>query len=335
MKESPKPKRRHKKRKIIVAVIISFIVMIGIVFAGFLLLYQGSQGKLDQLKVSETKKHKEYEEIIQSAVLPEGWSAETLSTLQSAALAAYDTSLIDKVDKAFNGDASAAKELENVTSSTQPASVEKYRTIFSSLKSYPEDLIKLAASNPEYLDFVAAYTSQSQSPSQAEALSITDFSVVPNLKTFDPSWGYIPYAGTLFANSGSAPTAIAMTFAYLTDNPAFTPALLAQFAKDYGYEFEPIKDNDTIFAGAAYGYGINMIPLSKYPTPISQAISQGTVAVLQLQDGEGSKFVVVPSINEDGTWNVYDPSVPGDPKAVNPDSIQDQILSACAYYYYG
>ncbi len=97
---------------------------------------------------------------------------------------------------------------------------------------YPTELIQLMVNEPASTSFVYNY------PSAAHGASAYDESVsrgtAPLLYTWDPRWGYVDYAGSLLAVTGSGPTALAMARMGLLGATDQTPATLASAITQMG-----------------------------------------------------------------------------------------------------
>lgn len=327
--KSAKARRKTWLTWILIIVIIAVIGVLA--YLWYLMDHQNKT--IDTANNQETENYQDYTTLIESAKLPSGWNESTLKDLQKAALNAYDTSALTIYENAANGDKEAIKILEtSAPSVTQPETVQEYEQLFKKLDSIPEDLAKMAASDPKSLKFVLNYDASAANTDGQEVVLTENLETIPSLKAADARWGYIPFDDALFAQTGSAETALAMVFSSYLEDPAMTPALFAQFAKDYEYEGNPVRENDSIFSGAAYLYGINVSPMEGYPALITSSLEQGSVVIAGVKDGDQVDYIVIPSMDENGNWVVYDPLSSASSKTVAPDELRDQLVSAYAFF---
>ncbi|MBR1828364.1 MAG: hypothetical protein IJ781_02470, partial [Atopobiaceae bacterium] len=89
-----------------------------------------------------------------------------------------------------------------------------------------ERLIDLAIAEPEAIDFVAG-SIKADGTSQPYADNVTQ-GEYPKLYTFDPRWGYLPYADGIVGVTGSGPVALSMASMGLTGKSSYDPATIAQ-----------------------------------------------------------------------------------------------------------
>lgn len=282
---------------------------------------------LTALKTAIETEHNEYVEFINSATKPDDWSDEAMNTLREAALNAYDLSQLEQVDAAINGDSSAQAALKDVSEpAAQPEQVEKFRAMFTSLSSYPATIANLAAGNPDMIDFVLSYPENAGGEGDVNAT--IDTSSIQNLKTFDPRWAYVSYGDGMFVETGSAPVAISTLFSYLLQDGSLNPLQIANWAREYGYDTTPIREDSTIFSAAALTYGVTMNPLMPYRTQIDDALMAGDRVIIQT----GDKFEVITGLDENGNWIIQNPKANSEPTAMDPNAIADTVESAYAFW---
>ena len=218
------------------------------------------------------------------------------------------------------------------TASEQPG-IESWKALLSGQQNIPAEVMALLGKgDPAYVSFVVDYPTRSQEAIVEAPLSVS-LDTIPDLKTYDPLWGYMPYANSVFADKGSAPTAISEVFSYLLKDPNLTPVAIGNWAKEYGYDLNPISESgDSIFSGAALTWGVNLNPISPYQTLISDALTYGQPVILALGPNEAPSFVVLTGLDENGNWIVQNPASSQAPSAVNPDDMINQVIAAYAFY---
>lgn len=325
--------RKTRKRKSRVWTWIGIVCLLLLIALGvlFFVLYQRN-GEIKDIQAKELAKQQEYTALITDTAAPEGWDEATMSALQEQALAAYDSSFLTTIDSALDGQEDAITEVLDKKSSTQPDSVAEYTTLFNNLSSYPVSLGKLLVKDPDSMDLILSYSGSSTSTDGNAALSQDLKEGIPNLKTFDPAWGFVEYGNGLMATDGSAPTAVSMVFSHIFNDPEMTPLYFADFAKEYGYDQQPVKNDSSLFSAAAWTYGVNLTPLNGTPTSITDSLQNGGTVIMQYGTKDDNHFVVIDALNEDGTWNVLDPTVSEETITLNPEDTRDQIVSAYSYW---
>ena len=114
---------------------------------------------------------------------------------------------------------------------------------------YPTELVQLMVDEPSSTSFVYNY------PTAAHGASSYDESVsrgtAPLLYTWDPRWGYVDYAGSLLAVTGSGPTALAMARMGLLGQTDQTPATLASAITQMGGATGETYMDPNVLIGAA------------------------------------------------------------------------------------
>lgn len=324
------PKAPKKKKKGIIVIGVLCVILaccLGVLYFHF----HQTESKNDELKIAEQEQLQNYTTLINSASAPEGWDPAVFEQLKAQALNAYDQSVVQLFERADAGDEAAKDQVRLIeTVSVQPAA-DKYRTLFSSLASYPAYAANILVNDPSMIDFVLDLPNHADGSAQDADLT-ESLDTVPDLKTADARWAYVPYGSGVIASDGSAPTAIAEVFSYLAKNPAITPYRVAEWARQYGYDVTPESENDSIFGGAALTWGVPMIPLMPYQQPIEDSLNYGNLIIYSTGEGAARKYYVITGRDENGNWMVQDPSSSAPATAIAPESIKDLIQSAYAFY---
>lgn len=335
MKQVKKVKRN--RRILFTVLIVAIVLCAGAI--GYLWYTSQSRSSQYEKELNTLKQeYSDYTTMVENTALPAGWSEATLSSLKEKALAAYDTSEIEIYQKAVDGDSEAEKSIQDgKVSTTQPETVQAYATILENLDQYPENLAQLAAKDDRLLTFVIDYPKHKDANISETDLPVLegDMTLMSSLKAADPRWGYLPFGDGLFAQNGSAETALSMVFSHLLNDPEFSPAYFAMWAKEYGYEDQPVKEEDSIFSGAAYMYGVNYTPLPGYATYINDSLNQGSTVIAEVKAADGSDktdFIVIPIFDENGNWVVYDPLSSELKESVAPDSLGDRLVNVYAFW---
>lgn len=328
--KTPKKKKKKSRKGVWILLVLCLILAVCVGLLGYAYVSQNREftAKKDEAVALQS----DYTTLIDSASLPEGWSESTLTTLKQQAKDAYDTTYVDTLTKAENGDKTAQEQiLDGEVTAPDTSQTDLYRKMFSDLNAYPAYLGDLLAKDAGLLSFVASYPENKDKTITDAALSESVASY-PVLSAADPRWGYMPYGNSIMAQDGSAPVVLSMILSKTFEDPELTPVYLANWASEYGYDKEPVRENDSIFSGAAYYFGVNMSPMGSLKTQVNNALSYGNVVAMGLKDGETTRFILVESANDDGTWNVVDPSGTAGLTTLNPDDVKDQIDGVYAFW---
>jgi hypothetical protein len=330
---SSRKKKRSGARKTLLWIVGILAVVLAVCLGVLYYAMNRSNAKAGEIYTLETEQYSSYQNEISSLTLPEGWDQSVFEQLKSQALAAYDSSVLDLIAQAEQGDENANVKLAAMDSASAQPLADQYKAFLTNGSQYPASLAALVANDPSLLDFALSYSANAESTGNDVDLEVTDFSVIPDLKTFDANWGYVAYGNGIMADSGSAPTAIAAVFSYIMEDPAITPLRVAQWAAQYGYDLQPVMENDnSIFGAAALTWGINMTPISPYAATINNSLAYGGNVILDIGTEDNPQYVVVQAVDDDGNWIIANPSKNSGTYSVDPESIADQIVAAYSFW---
>lgn len=324
---------QKRKRHILPALIFSLALILCSLLGVLFMATRDGTSELKSLKTLEQEQYDAYDQFINAASKPEGWDDQVFARFKQEALAAYDRTQLETIDAALAGDETAKAKLKSVKEASAQTRLEPFRQLFANPQNYPVEVIALAASDPGQIDFVLAYPQHVNDSGKEENLSV-DLSVLPDLKTTDPNWGYVTYGNGLMAQTGSAPAAIADVFSYLLKDPSITPLRLAREAMETSYAADPIPEgmDGSIFGNAALMYGVSMTPIPAYRTQIDEALDVGDIVVVATGSRENPQFLVIGSKDANGNWVVTNPASSQGPESVNPDSLKDSLISAYTFW---
>lgn len=330
------PRSKKKKQNHFLGYMLLILALVLTSLLGILYLSMESptvSNALEDLRAKEQQQYDDYTAWVNEQVKPESWDQAAFDQIKSQALAAYDTSRLDQIDLALGGDATAVEALQGVETASDQPGIESWKALLSGQQNIPAEVMALLGKgDPAYVSFVVDYPARSQEAIVEAPLSAS-LDTIPDLKTYDPLWGYMPYGNSVFADTGSAPTAISEVFSYLLKDPNLSPVTIGNWAKEYGYDLNPISESgDSIFSGAALTWGVNLNPISPYQTLISDALSYGQPVILALGPTEAPSFVVLTGLDENGNWIVQNPASSQAPSAVNPDDMIDQVVAAYSFF---
>lgn len=324
--------QRNQKRNFWIPCLIVAIALGGASFgAAYWMDHKESSNPIVQLQKAEEKQYNDYVNWVNNLEKPADWDDETFEALKTAALNAYSTADLDELNKAVEGDAEAAAKFEGQTEAKVQEAIKQYEDLFNNAASYPANIVALAK-DPGMVAFVLEYPNHVNDPGTDVTLGdVTQ--QMPDLKTFDPAWGYVPYRDSIMAISGGAPTVIADVFSYCLDDPTITPLAIARWAKEAGYEFNEVSEaDDSIFSGAALTYGVPMIPLALYKTQITDHVSQGYPTIIVTGSYEAPKYYALNGVDANGQWIAYDPTTSASPITLDPDATIDSVIKAYSFW---
>lgn len=194
-----------------------------------------------------------------------------------------------------------------------------------------QQLLELALSEPEAIDFVASYPDASKS-AQAYGEAAKK-GTAPTLYNWDARWGAVDYAGHAMAITGSGPTCLSMAYMSLTGANDKTPADVASLAAAAN-----AASGDSFMSADAVTSIAEQLGLeAKTYTPGSQTLldvlDAGTYVLAEVKAGsltDATHWVLVTTENENGTVFVHDPTSPAaNARAWDPAT----IASACDTLY--
>ena len=189
---------------------------------------------------------------------------------------------------------------------------EKLAGIAASADRYDDpELLRLALTTPEAIDFVAAYPDAEKDPQPYED-SVTQGSA-PQLWCWDARWGAVDYAGHALAVSGSGPTTVSMAYMGLTGKSDRTPADIAQAVTEADLASGDSAMSADYLAAAAEGLGLAYASYVSNGDNLSQVLDAGTYLLMEAKAGtltDTAHWVLLVTENEDGSVVVYDPTSP-------------------------
>lgn len=322
---------RRKKRVLIPALVLALTLSGSTLGVAWYMGTHSSEGNLITLKNAEEKQFADYEKYLNGLTKPEGWDDEAFANLKAAALEAYDKSELVKASEALEGNVEAAKELEGKTQPAAQTGIQRFENLFNNPGQYPASVVNLA-DDLGMVDFVVDYPQHANSTGADKDIGdVTQ--QMPDLKSYDAAWGYMPYGNSIMAVDGGAPTVIADVFSYCTDNPAITPFAVAKWAEENGWNVQPMQGGDNnIIVAAAYAYGIPFLVLDTYKTPITDQINYGYPVIIVTGTDENPKFYALDGVDAQGNWIAFDPTSSNSPVALNPNDTIGSVIHAYSFW---
>lgn len=151
---------------------------------------------------------------------------------------------------------------------------------------------------------------------------------MPYFYQTDEAWGDEPYAGGTVAENGCGPTALAMVRIDLLGGTKWDPARLAAWSERNGY-VEGGATRWALMTEGAARLGLSSREVPAETTCVRAALQAGNPVMCVVGPGDFTTtghFIVLSSLNDDGTVNVHDPN-----SAANSHKAWDleRVLAQC------
>ena len=210
--------------------------------------------------------------------------------------------------------------------------------ILLNLYEYSESMLKLAANNPDALDFVENYPKHksdikpSGSVTQEELDSAENG--IPRFQQWDSRWGYLTYGNDNIGINGCGPTCLSMVAAGLLKDTSKSPDAVAEFSVENNY--------CTVASGTAWSLmssGAKKLGLKSESVvgrdSIKAALEKKQPVICSMKPGDFTTtghFIVLTGLTEDGRLMINDPnSITRSEKRWDIDTIVGQVKSAWTY----
>lgn len=131
--------------------------------------------------------------------------------------------------------------------------------------AYPTTIIELLERNPETEEFVLHYPYQNQAEADIDLSAYAGSEEVPLFMQWDRRWGYTKYGSDVAGITGCGPLCLSMAAFYLTEDDAYAPPKMLQFAEDGGYYSWGNGTSWTLISegGKELGFQVTELPLVK------------------------------------------------------------------------
>lgn len=194
-----------------------------------------------------------------------------------------------------------------------------------------QQLLELALTQPEAVDFVAAYPDSSKS-GQAYSDTVKKGSA-PTLYDWDARWGAVSYAAHPLALTGSGPTCLSMAYMGLTGSNDKTPTEIASIVESNGLATGDSSMAADAVTKVAEACGLEAKSYTSGRQTLLDVLDAGTYILAEVQADsltDSAHWVLVTTENENGTVLVHDPTSPdANSHAWDPAT----IASACSTFY--
>lgn len=197
-----------------------------------------------------------------------------------------------------------------------------------SFHSYPDSLIQLLERNPETETFVLEYPLKKDADIQVDLSQYKDSDGVPLFLQWDQQWGYMKYGSDVAGLTACGPVCLSMAAWYLTEDDAFSPDKMIEFASDNGYYSPGNGSSWTLISegGVKLGFDVTEIPLVESRIIKNLEVNNPIICAMGPGDFTTSGHYIVMVGYEDGFIRINDPnSIANSQKLWKYEDIQDQI----------
>jgi len=210
---------------------------------------------------------------------------------------------------------------------------EKLDHIRENAALYPEELLHMAETNEETIDFVYAYPEKKDQSYEIDLSAEAAEDAVPLLLQWDERWGYTSYGTGILGYNGCGPTSLSMVALYLTGDPVWTPPAVAALSQAQGYY---LNGNGTTWGLMSEGcalLGLEAREVALDENAMASALETGPL-ILNLGPGdftENGHYLVVTGHTAAG-FTLNDPNSPArSARTWTFDELQNQIRNIWVY----
>lgn len=211
--------------------------------------------------------------------------------------------------------------------------------ILLNLYEYSESMLKLAANNPDALDFVENYPKHksdikpSGSVTQEELDSAENG--IPRFQQWDRRWGYLTYGNDNIGINGCGPTCLSMVAAGLLKDTSKSPDAVAEFSVENNYCTVASGTAWSLMSSGAKKLGLKSESVVVGRDSIKAALEKKQPVICSMKPGDFTTtghFIVLTGLTEDGRLMINDPnSITRSEKRWDIDTIVGQVKSAWTY----
>ena len=208
------------------------------------------------------------------------------------------------------------------------------RPLLEHPEQYPQELLELAARNPEALDFVLDYPREKDGPA-AKTVGEVEQGTFPLLLQWDEGWGYQTYGDGLMGLTGCGPTVLSMAVCGLTGDNTVTPWVVAQYAQEAGWYVDGSGSSWDLMREGCRRYGLEAEELPLDEGMVTRELEIGHPVICSMGPGDfttSGHFILLTGA-EDGQICLNDPNRPSNSeKRWDFDTLAPQIrnLWACS-----
>ena len=181
--------------------------------------------------------------------------------------------------------------------------------IIDNHENLPEDLFKMAGTNPDTIDFVAKYIDNTirfkfKYPSRIFKDVKANYYI-----QWDQKWGFQEYGTGIIGNAGCAPTSLAMMLSGITGKN-ITPDEIATLATENGHVGD-YGTNWDLYPFIADEFNLSVKTLMNDENAIKKELDNGNFVLVSVGPGTFttiSHVMLMVGYDENGYFKIYDPN---------------------------
>lgn len=193
---------------------------------------------------------------------------------------------------------------------------------------YPDRLIDLLERNPETEAFVLEYPLKKDQKIDVDLSAYSGSSDVPLFLQWDQQWGYMKYGSDVAGLTACGPVCLSMAAWYLTEDDAFAPDKMIEFATENGYYSPGNGSSWTLISegGIKLGFDVTEIPLVESRIIKNLEVDNPIICAMGPGDFTSSGHYIVMVGYENGMIKINDPnSIANSEKLWKYEDIEGQI----------
>ncbi len=193
---------------------------------------------------------------------------------------------------------------------------------------YPESLIALLDRNAETETFVLEYPLKKDEANQVDLSAYKGSDGVPLFLQWDQQWGYLKYGSDVAGLTACGPVCLSMAAWYLTEDDAFAPDKMIEFAAENGYYSPGNGSSWTLISegGVKLGFDVTEIPLVESRIIKNLEVNNPIICAMGPGDFTTSGHYIVMTGYENGMIRINDPnSIENSQKLWKYEDIEGQI----------
>jgi hypothetical protein len=223
---------------------------------------------------------------------------------------------------------------QNLAAQDKRTDADKRAYIEEHPEEYTQDLIALTEKNSEALDYVYQYPEGKDKTWDIDLSAEAESDQVPLLLQWDSRWGYRTYGTGLMGYTGCGPTCLSMVALYITGNPAYTPAYVADYALEGGYYEAGSGTAWSLMSQGSSAFGLSAKELPLDEGPMVAALNAGKPIICALGPGDftdNGHFIVLTGYTGEA-FTVNDPNSPQRSSQLwTFDQLKDQIRNLWSF----
>ena len=207
--------------------------------------------------------------------------------------------------------------------------------IYHHRDTYPDDMLKALANNPELAEFMVGYYKDTVKVKHGKLSKKEIKSEFPLLLQWDKRWGYAPYGDSIIGIAGCGPTCLSMVIVAMTGDKSATPYQLAKYSENNGYYVEGIGTSWALMSDAVTDYGIRTHQISADEVIMKEELKKGHMLICSMREGDFTSeghFIVIYG-SKKGKFLINDPnSRSRSKKKWSYHILKNQIRAVWTYY---